>query len=70
MKPPQPQRASYVVPLDKDRNDIEYQQTPKTVVSEHRIDKSKGKNTIFRESPKRADKSASKYSQDPKIEPK
>jgi len=45
-------------------------QTPKTVHSEYRNDKSKGKRTIFRESPKKTDKSASKYSQEPKIEPK
>lgn len=67
MKPPQqPQRSSYVV-QERDRTELDYQQTPKTINSEYRVDKSKGKGTIFRESPKRTDKSASKYSQDPKI---
>lgn len=67
MKPPQPQRSSYIAP---ERSDNDYVQTPKSIISDYRVDKSKGKNTIFKESPKRVDKSASKYSQDPKIEPK
>lgn len=68
MRPPQPHRASYIAPIEKQKNDYDYhqasyQQTPKTINSSNRGDKSRGKNTIFRESPQRPDKSASKYSQ-------
>ena len=49
MKPPQhPPRSSYLINNQRDRDrDSDYQQTPKTITSEYRIDKSKGKNTIF-----------------------
>lgn len=44
MRPPQqPQRSSYLMNQEKD----DYQ-TPKTINSEYRLDKSKGKGTIFR----------------------
>ena len=48
MKPPsQPQRSSYIG-SERDKVDNDYLQTPKSIVSDYRVDKSKGKNTIFR----------------------
>ena len=48
MKQPlqQPPRSNYMF-ANQDK-DSDYQQTPKTVNSQYRADKSKGKNTIFR----------------------